>query len=73
MEIFSIFYHPEFNVFQDQDGDIVFDIFSIISPNRLLLMKKNGGTFYTTHPICKDVICEIVFPIKCYDYEERKD
>jgi len=52
-DIVNLFYDPEKNVILDDCGFMIFDIYKIISPNRLFLFKtqkqhmstwdKNGG------------------------------
>jgi hypothetical protein len=39
-EEYNLFYYPYDNVFTDGYGDVVYDIFRIISPNTLYLFKE---------------------------------
>lgn len=60
-EIFTIYYDPEFNLFEDENGEIVYDIFNYLSPNELMLLKEKRGTIYKNGPI--GVMYEIVAPL----------
>ena len=39
-DIVNLFYNPETNVISDECGFMVFDIFNIVTPNRLFLFKQ---------------------------------
>ena len=61
LEIWSIYYDPELNLFEDQDGQLVYDIFHYLSPGELLLLKKKRGVLYKPGPL--DIMYEIVAPL----------
>ena len=67
MYVVSIYWDPYFNDFTDIDGNLFVDIFRIISPNRLLLMKQKRGIWY--EKTAKDVTYELVFPLEEDDLE----
>lgn len=49
----SLYYFKEDNVFMDGEGELVFEIFEIITPNDLYLFKQNKKTFIVNH--CTDL------------------
>jgi len=42
----SIYYDPVNNIFEDEEGDFIFNLYSIIRPNDLLLFKKEKRTIF---------------------------
>ena len=64
MIIKSIYYCEPNNYFIDDDGNIFFNIFDIITPSMLFLFKKKRGTFYIRSKIFNDVMYEFVFPLE---------
>jgi len=61
-EIFSLYYDEEENYMVDQEGEIVYDIFRIISPGRLEYMKQKRGVEYI-RGVKPGVIYELDFPL----------
>jgi hypothetical protein len=39
----TLYYDLDSNMISDKFGDIIYDIFQILSPNQLFLFKKKGG------------------------------
>jgi hypothetical protein len=62
MHIESIYWDPYSNDFTDDNGNLFADIFRIISPNRLLLMRLKRGTWY--EKVTDVFTYELVFPLK---------
>ena len=58
----GLFYVKEWNVFQDEDGFIVWNIFEIISPNDLFLFKKNKEYMLVPHSTIPGVLVELFWP-----------
>jgi hypothetical protein len=67
MYVVSIYWDPYYNDFTDIDGNLFADIFRIISPSRLLLMKLKRGIWY--EKTATDVVYELVFPLEEEDLE----
>ncbi len=59
---FGLFYDEERNVFYDEDGFIIWSIFEIISPNDLLLFKKNKEYMLVHHQTMPEVLVELYYP-----------
>ena len=55
----GLFYVKEWNVFMDEDGFIVWDIFEIITPNDLFLFKKNQEYMLIPHCTAPGVLVEL--------------
>lgn len=58
----GLFYLKDDNVFIDGEGEIVFEIFELITPNDLYLFKKNKEDVVVNH--CREVgtIVELYWP-----------
>lgn len=67
-EVVSWYYEPEENLFRDQDGFIVYDIFRVISPGRLLQLKRVRGVEYIEKRQ-EGIMYELVFPWEDIDFE----
>jgi hypothetical protein len=66
MRNISIYYNPNENTFEDEDGDSQDDLSSIISDAALAEFKETGGTYYyDSHEI--DMRYEIIFPVNDID------
>lgn len=59
-DVQSIYLDLEENIFEDMEGNVVYDIFKYLTPNQLLLLRGPGGTLYTDGP--PGVKYEIVIP-----------
>lgn len=62
MTIISIYWDPYFNDFSDIEGNLFYDIFRIITPNKLLIMKKKRGILY--EKFSENITYELVFPLE---------
>ena len=60
MIIESLYCYEDENLIRDQEGDIVYDIFRLISPGRLLLLKQKKDIIYIRN-LKPETIYEIVF------------
>jgi hypothetical protein len=67
MIISSIYWDPHYNDFTDIYGQLFVDIFQIVTPNELLLMKQKRGVWYIK--LSEEVTCELVFPLEEDDLE----
>lgn len=68
MDIATLYYDYEFNVFEDEDGEIVYDIFRIIRPARLEYLKNIGGTTEYVYNRRANTVYELIF-----EYNEEED
>jgi hypothetical protein len=59
-EILYFFYDPRDNIFCDQFGFIVLNIFEMITPNDLLLFKEDHGYCIFPHRHSNNILCEIL-------------
>jgi hypothetical protein len=48
----------------DEDGQILYDIFKVMSPGELLWCKLKRGTYYFESRYEKDVTYEVIFPLE---------
>ena len=60
MNVISWYYYPDENLFRDEDGWIIYDIFRVISPGRLLFLKQVRGVEYIR---VAGAMLELVFPL----------
>jgi len=61
MDLVTWYYDSNFNVFEDEDGEIIHDVFSVIRPARLQYLKKiGGGTEYVFNKK-RNVVYELIF------------
>lgn len=65
----GIFYVPEWNVFMDEDGFIIWSIFEIITPNDLFLFKRNKEYMCVQHCTMKEVLVEMYYQDKDDDID----
>jgi hypothetical protein len=66
MRIYSIYYNPNENAFEDEDGDTIDIISNIISVTALAEFKEIGGIYYFDS-VDEDIRYEVVFPINDLD------
>ena len=71
-EIKSIYYYPDLNIFTDEDGNVIFNMFTIATPSQIFLMKLKRGYFYIDHPTDKDIKYEIICPMDDEYYEDME-
>ena len=57
----GLFYVPEWNVFMDEGGFIVWSIFEYITPNDLLLFKRNKEYMLVPHNSIPGVLVELFY------------
>lgn len=57
----GLFYVPEWNVFMDEAGFIVWSIFEYITPNDLLLFKRNKEYMLVPHASVSGVLVELFY------------
>ena len=57
----GIFYVPEWNAFQDENGFLIYSIFEIITPGDLFLFKKNKGYMCVPHRSMPDILVELYY------------
>lgn len=61
MKLVSVYYNDNDNTFEDEGGQIEYDISGIMPFDQLMFYKKNGGTYYST---VKGEDYEIEFPVR---------
>ena len=61
-DVFGLFYYENENVFKDDDGFIVWDIFNYITPNDLYLFRKTHETMFVNHKTIPNMIGELYYP-----------
>lgn len=61
-ERFALFYLKEDNVFIDGEGEIIFEIFEVITPNDLYLFKKHKKYMVFNHHTQLDILVELYWP-----------
>ena len=61
MEVITLYYNVYENLFRDQDDNIFYDIFRVLTPGRLLYLKQVRGVEYVTKKE-ENVVYEIIFP-----------
>ena len=61
-DLVGLYYDPRCNHFEDADGDIVFDIFKIISPNDIYLFRQKQDYMMVPHRQRKDIRVELHYP-----------
>lgn len=63
----GLFYNKEKNLFEDEGGFIVWDIFNWITPNDLYLFKHYKEDMLVQHQFIKGLYCELYYPC---DFED---
>jgi len=58
--VLHIYYHDRENIFTDDDGHVIYDLFDIITPQDLFLFRFDPG--FNCFPVVgdPDVLCEII-------------
>ncbi len=58
--IFHLYYYEDENLFVDDDGHVIHDLFNIITPHNLFMFKQDFG--YNLFPVVgkRNVLCEII-------------
>ena len=58
--MFYLYYYEDDNLFTDDDGHVIYDIFSVITPQDLFLFRHDNG--FNVFPMRdhNDVLCEII-------------
>ena len=72
LDVVSFFYDVWANVFMDDDGYIVWDLFNYITPNDLYLFRRNKVTIIVFHRTILNRACELYYP-SCIEDNFRKD
>lgn len=70
MEVITWYYDSHENYFIDEDGEIVYDIFRVISPNRLYYLKFITNSEYDHTEYIKDVTPGVVYELVFSSWEE---
>jgi hypothetical protein len=68
MDVVSWYYDPDENLFRDEDGWIIYDIYRVIPPWRFKHLKNVRGVEYLRKET-EGIMYELVFPLK-EDYDE---
>lgn len=66
----ALYYLKDDNVFMDGEGEIVFEIFEVISPNDLYLFKRNKEYTIVNHHTQPGLLVELYWPEEeeyCFD------
>lgn len=58
----GIFYDVERNLFIDEDGFPIINVFELITPNDLYLFKLGGTYMVVNHRSLPGVLCELFYP-----------
>ena len=58
-----LFYEKGDNVFLDEDGYIIWDIFSLVTPNDLYLFRLHGEDMCVPHKTLPGVFCHLYHPL----------
>lgn len=73
----ALYYLKDDNVFMDGEGEIVFEIFEVISPNDLYLFKRNKEHTIVNHHTEPGLLVDLYWPEEdeyyfdnslCHDY-----
>lgn len=64
----ALYYDEENNVFIDGEGEVVFEIFEIITPNDLYLFKHNKIDVIVNHSTIPGALVELYFPDDYFIY-----
>ncbi len=75
-ESVCLFYCQDENVFMDEDGNLVWDIFTYVTPNDVYLLHEHKEYMVVRHRSKPGVICELHYPLEeeyysrdsCTDY-----
>jgi len=58
--ILYLYYYEDENLFTDDDGHVIYDIFTIITPQDLFLFRHDNGFNIFPMKEHNDVLCEII-------------
>lgn len=58
--VFYLYYYEDENLFTDDDGHVVYDIFDLITPQDLFLFRHDNGFNVFTLRTDQDILVEIV-------------
>jgi len=58
--VLQFFYDSEENIFYDQCGQIVINIFEVLTPNDIFLFKQDPGYNVFSHRDNNRILCEIL-------------
>lgn len=61
-EVIGLFYDADKNVFVDEDGYVVWSIFSLITPNDLFLFHAHKEYLMVNHRSDPNTLIEIFYP-----------
>jgi hypothetical protein len=68
MVVVSFYYLKDDNMFIDEDGKVVYDIYKYVTPNDLFLFKLRKGTSQIHSKTDKNVVYELVYQEFDEDY-----
>lgn len=71
LTVITFYYRTDGNYFEDEEGEVIYNIFEYVTPSRLSLIKRHPGYHYVTPPI-EDTIYEFYMPFK-EDYAEEDE
>lgn len=71
LDFISLYYNKEDNVFVDDDGFIIWNIFNTISLNDLYLFHQVQEDMLVRHRTLPGVTCELCYPIEDRSYIEK--
>ena len=58
----ALFYNPLINRFMDEDGEVVFSIFDLVTPNDVYLFRHYQKDIIVPHRQLKNVGVELIYP-----------
>ena len=62
-EVLSFFYNPLENYFEDEDGEIAWDILEFITPNDLFLFRHNEESIIVPNRQNRNLGIELLYPV----------
>lgn len=60
--VFQIYYYVDENIFTDEDGFIIYNIWNYITANDLFLFRAHKEYMLVPHAHIKGVGCELMYP-----------
>lgn len=63
MTVISLYYYKDDNIFTNDDGEIIYDIYKYVPASLLPVFKDRQGIFYIYSSENEDEVYEIVIPI----------
>lgn len=76
VDAIGLFYDRDNNVFIDEDGYIVWNMYEMITPNDMFLFKKKREYMVVNHKTLPGVVCELYYPEEdeyYFDKDPRND